>query len=88
MTPDQRFSILCILLTFALAGVGAIFRSLWKISKEWIKTVDQLQALGEDIKEMNTNKEKEHIRLEVRDDRLEARLERHEQWHTGQVKPL
>lgn len=83
MTPDQRFTIIVTLLTCALGGVGAVGRALFKVSAQWIKTGDQLKSLSEDIEDLIKIKEKEHGRLETRDDRLEARLERHEQWHAA-----
>ena len=83
MTPDQRFTVLVALLTFALGGLVTLGRALFRVSQQWVKTGDQLTSLSKDIEELLLMKEKEHGRLEVKDDRLEARIERHEQWHAA-----
>lgn len=85
MTPDQRFTIIVTLLTFALGGVSLLLRSLFRVSQQWVKTIDQLSELSKDIEELIRMKEKEHTRLETRDDRIEARMERHEQWHSARA---
>lgn len=83
MTPDQRFTIIVTLLSFALGGVSLLGRSLFRVSQQWVKTGDQLSNLSKEIEDLLKMKEKEHVRLETRDDRLESRIERHEAWHAN-----
>ena len=85
MTPGERFItlIVTILSGVALLTGGLVFtiKLLWNIRGSWDKTNAELHELVGDVRDLVDQKEREHQRLELRDDRLEARVERHEQWH-------
>lgn len=82
VTPDQRFSVLLVVLAAVLAGVGWMGRSLLRASQQWGRTGAKLEGLAEDIRDLVTSKEREHGRMDNRMDRLEGRVERHEVWHS------
>lgn len=82
MTPDQRFTVLMVLLTAALAAIGFLSRSFFSVSRQWVRTGAKLEELSNDIRDLVTAKERDHGRIDNRMDRLEGRVERHEVWHS------
>lgn len=82
MTPDQRFSVLLILFTAVLGGVGWLLRSLLSVSQQWVRTGVKIEELTEDIRDLVGAKERDHDRMDGRIDRLEGRVERHDVWHS------
>jgi hypothetical protein len=83
MTPEQRFEVLLVLLTAALAVVGWLIKSLLNVTHQWARTGARLEELSQDIRDLVTAKERDHARIETRIDRVEGRVERHEAWHVG-----
>lgn len=81
MSPEQRFEILLVLLTTALAAVGWLIKSLLSVTHQWARTGARLEELSQDIRDLVTAKERDHARIETRIDRVEGRVERHEAWH-------
>jgi hypothetical protein len=81
MTPEQRFEVLLVLLTAALAVVGWLIKSLLNVTHQWARTGARLEELSQDIRDLVTAKERDHARIETRIDRVEGRVERHEAWH-------
>jgi hypothetical protein len=82
MTPDQRFSILLVVLAAALGGIGWLVKSLLGVTAQWVRTGARLEELSADIRDLVSAKERDHGRIETRIDRIEGRVERHEVWHT------
>lgn len=64
-----------------MGGIIAIGKLLWNLSAKWTRTSDQLEKLGDEIKELVILKERDHARIEQDNESLRQRLERHEQWH-------
>jgi len=81
MTPDQRFTVLMVLLSTALAAIGWLAKSLLSVTKQWAITGVKLEELSNDIRDLVVAKERDHGRIETRIDRVESRVERHETWH-------
>jgi hypothetical protein len=81
MTPEQRFEVLLVLLTAALAVAGWLIKSLLNVTHQWARTGARLEELSQDIRDLVTAKERDHARIETRIDRVEGRVERHEAWH-------
>jgi len=77
----QRFYILVALIVLIGGVLLGIAKLLWGLSAKWTTAVHSLTDLGEDIKELITQKEIEHRRLEGTDTALTKRIDRHEQWH-------
>jgi hypothetical protein len=67
-------SVTAIMVT-VITGFAAIGRLLWKVSQKWTEVIEQLKAL-------TYTKDSEHRELRGRIDRLESRVDRHEEWHT------
>ena len=86
MSPAERFATILSILGVLLGGITVTAKLLWNVSKQWQKASDSLVALGKEIKELVVLKERDHQRLERRDDRLEERFERHEAWHADRNK--
>jgi hypothetical protein len=82
MDAEQRFEILLVLLTTALAAVGWLIKSLLSVTHQWARTGARLEELSQDIRDLVTAKERDHARIETRIDRVEGRVERHETWHS------
>jgi hypothetical protein len=74
MTPDGRFIALLVTiltgLSIIMGGLLWLGRVLWNIRGSWDHTNDELHTLVDKVGA-----------LVARDDRLEARIERHESWH-------
>lgn len=83
MTPDQRFTVLMVFLTAALGGIGWLVKSLLGVTAQWGRTGAKLEELSTDIRDLVTAKERDHGRIDARVDRVEGRVDRHEQWHVG-----
>lgn len=94
MTNAERFITLLgtiiVALGIIMAGGVRIFKVLWDIRGAWDKTNNalhetngELTHLVEDVRELVGNKERDHARIDKRQDRLEARIERHEEWHSN-----
>lgn len=85
MSPTDRFVtlIVAILAGMSVLCGGLVFsiKLLWNIRGSWDSTNAELHELVKDVRDLVEDKEREHKRLELRDDRIEARVERHEQWH-------
>lgn len=81
MTADQRFAVLMVLLTAALAAIGWLAQSLLGVSKQWGRTGAKLEELTADIRDLVASKERDHARLERAIERTDQRVERHEVWH-------
>lgn len=64
-----------------MGGIIAIGKLLWNLSAKWTRTSDQLEKLGDEIKELVVLKERDHERIERDNEGLKQRIERHEQWH-------
>lgn len=82
MTPDQRFTVLMVLLSTALAAIGWLAKSLLSVTHQWARTGARLEELSNDIRDLVNAKERDHARMDTRFDRLESRVERHETWHS------
>lgn len=85
MNPDQRFTVLMVLLTAILAGVGWLAKSVLRAVTQWARTGAKLEELSTDIRDLVSSKERDHGRMDARVDRLEGRVERHEIWHSDHV---
>lgn len=74
MTAAERFVALlaAIIATGGGLGAGMVFllKGLWQIRGAWDRTNNELHVLVERVAVMAG-----------RDDRMESRMERHEQWH-------
>lgn len=85
MTPAERFVTLIVTILSGMAvlsgGLVLTIKLLWNIRGEWDRTNAELHELVGDVRDLVDRKESDHRRLESRDDRIEARVERHEQWH-------
>lgn len=81
MTSDQRFAVLLVLLTAALGAIGWLVKSLLGVTAQWARTGARLEELSQDIRDLVVAKERDHGRIETRIDRIEGRVERHEDWH-------
>jgi hypothetical protein len=81
MTPDQRFAVLIVLLTAALAAIGWLAKSLLSATAQWGRTGAKIEELANDIRDLVDSKVRDHARMDNRMDRLEGRVERHEVWH-------
>lgn len=81
MTPDQRFTVLMVLLSTALAAIGWLTKCLLNVTQQWARTGVKLEELSQDIRDLVSAKERDHGRIEARIDRVEGRVERHEVWH-------
>jgi hypothetical protein len=81
LTPDQRFEVLMALLGAALAAIGWLGKLLFNVTRQWALTGARLEELSNDIRDLVSAKERDHGRIETRIDRIEGRVERHEDWH-------
>lgn len=81
MTPDQRFAVLMVLLGTVLGAMGWLLRTLLGVTQQWARTGVTIETLTGDIRDLVANKERDHARLDMRVDRVETRVERHEGWH-------
>ncbi len=91
MSASDRF---VALLVTILTGVGIIttgvvwvLRMLWNIRGSWDATNAKLERLVDKVGDLVAGKREDHERLDKRDDRIEARMERHEQWHDEHPQP-
>lgn len=82
MTPDERFTVLMVLLGAVLGGLGWLLKSLLGVTQQWARTGVTIEALTGDIRDLVANKERDHARLERSIERTDQRVERHEVWHT------
>ena len=62
-------------------GMVLIMRTLAGITASWVKTNSSLQELVRDVAGLVRQKERDHDRIEGRQDRLEQRQQDHETWH-------
>lgn len=83
MTPDQRFEALMVVLAAVLTGIGWLSKSLLGVSRQWGRTGAKLEELSNDIRDLVVSKERDHNRMDTRMDRIESRVERHEDWHSN-----
>lgn len=74
-----------VLLTTALGGLAAIGRSLFRVSQQWVHVGEKLDRHTEAIENVIKEKERDHGRLEKLFERADARIERHEQWHSNRT---
>lgn len=88
MTAAQRFYLLLSILVILMGAIVALIKIVWGASRAYNgglarldKASEGIVDLGEDLKALVKNKEKDHDKIDKRFDRLEARLERHEVWH-------
>lgn len=81
MTPDQRFAVLLVVLAAVLGGVGWLAKAILGVTAQWGRTGAKLEELSSDIRDLVASKERDHLRIDNRVDRLEGRVERHETWH-------
>lgn len=65
----------------AIAGIIAILRTLWNIRGSWDATNTQLKLLVAEVKHITVDQARADAILREKDDILERRIERHEQWH-------
>ena len=77
MTNTLRYITLLVGLATILGAVFAVLKAMWNIRGAWDQTNYMLAALIERNKE-------DHQRLEERDNSLDRRIERHEEWHRQQ----
>jgi hypothetical protein len=82
MTPDQRFAVLMVLLSAAMAAIGFLAKAFFSVSRQWVRTGAKIEELTTDIRDLVASKERDHARIDTRMDRLEGRVERHEVWHS------
>lgn len=85
VTPDQRFSILLVVLAALLGGVGWMAKSVLRATAQWARTGAKLEELSTDIRGLVESKERDHARMDTRVDRLDDRVTRHEAWHQDRV---
>lgn len=85
VTPDQRFEALMVVLAAVLTGIGWLSKSLLSVSRQWGRTGAKLEELSNDIRGLVESKEREHNRMDTRMDRIEGRVERHEDWHSNRA---
>lgn len=87
MTGAERFAALLAAIIAAGGGIGGglglAARGLWRIKGAWDATNGELRGLARDVRALVAANERDHRRLDDRDDRIEARLDRHEQRHAG-----
>jgi hypothetical protein len=65
----------------AIAGIIAILRTLWNIRGSWDATNTQLKLLVSEVKHITVDQARADAILREKDNILERRIERHEQWH-------
>lgn len=82
LNPEQRFEVLLLALSAALAAIGWLIKSLLNVTHQWARTGARLEELSQDIRDLVSAKERDHNRIETRIDRVESRVERHETWHS------
>lgn len=68
-------------LALVAALCGWVGKSVLSISQRWATAVSELKQLGVDIHNVIEWKDREHVRLDTKVDRLDSRVERHEIWH-------
>jgi hypothetical protein len=83
LTPDQRFTVLMVVLTAVLGGVGWLAKSVLGVTQQWARTGVKIEELTSDIRDLVSSKERDHARLERAIERTDQRVERHEVWHQG-----
>jgi hypothetical protein len=85
VTALARFVALMVGLVAIGGGLGSgmilVMRTLAKITASWTATTASLQELVRDVAELVRQKERDHDRIEGRQDRLEQRQQDHETWH-------
>jgi hypothetical protein len=81
MTPSERFAAIIAALTLVFlvmtTGLGLIVR----ITMRWAKIESNLQSITEKVSELVDGKRTDHLYLDSRIDKVDSRIERHEQWH-------
>jgi hypothetical protein len=81
VTTDQRFTVtimaIGLVFTVMAAGLGLIVR----ITTRWTRIEDRLGAIADKITELVKDKESDHHELDVKIEKVDARIERHESWH-------
>lgn len=85
MTPGERFLTLIVAtlsgIAIIMGGFIFVIKLLWSIRGGWDRTNAELHELVGDVRDLVIAKERDHARLEMKNDRLESRIERHEDWH-------
>lgn len=81
MSANERFSLLIagmgLLFTVLTVGLGLIVR----ITRRWTKIEDSLSTIAEKIQGIVKDKDDDHRELSYRIEKVDSRIERHEQWH-------
>jgi len=81
MSPDQRFTLIMSGIAILASAIGWLAKSFMGVSKQWTLTGERLERLGLDLRQVVDWKDREHGRIELRVERVDNKLERHEVWH-------
>jgi hypothetical protein len=63
------------------SGMVLVIRTMSRVSASWATTTGSLQELVRDVAELVRQKERDHDRIEARQNRIEQRQQDHETWH-------
>lgn len=91
MTAADRFVALLVGLVAIGGGLGSgmvlVIRTMSRVSSSWATTTGSLQELVRDVAELVRQKERDHDRIEARQNRIEQRQQDHETWHMQDRDP-
>jgi uncharacterized protein YlxW (UPF0749 family) len=81
MSSADRFAAIITTLGFMLAAMTAVLGLIVRITARWTRVESELKVMTDKLAELVTDKRVDHYDLAARIDKLDNRVERHEQWH-------